>query len=70
MINTLLVAASLKALEEILQDNNIPYEIYKDEASDMYQNMWETADADEKALKMRQARPAMRRISLKEPYIK
>ena len=69
MINTLLVAASLKALEEILQDNNIPYEIYKDEASDMYQNMWETADADEKALKMRQARPAIKRIIHKEPYV-
>ena len=69
MINTLLVAASLKALEEILQDNDIPYEIYKDEASDMYQKLWETADAGEKALKMRQARPAIKRIIHKEPYV-
>ena len=69
MINTLLVAASLKALEEILQDNDIPYEIYKDEASDMYQELWETADAGEKALTMRQARPAIHRIIHKEPYV-
>ena len=68
MINTLLVAASLKAVEEVLQDNNIPYEIYDDEASIMYREMWDKANADEKALKMRQARPAINRILHKEPY--
>ena len=69
MINTLLVAASLRSLEAILQDNEIPYEIYKDEASDMYQDLWEKAGAEEKALKMRQARPAIERIIHKEPYV-
>jgi hypothetical protein len=31
MINTLLVSASLKAIEEILVDNDIPYEIFEDD---------------------------------------
>ena len=32
MINTLLVAASLKSMEEILKDNDIPYEIDEEAA--------------------------------------
>ena len=69
MINSLLVAASLKSVEAILQDNNIPYEIYNDEESVKYRDLWEKADADQKALKMRQARPAIERVLQKEPYV-
>ena len=68
MINYLLVSASLKAVEDILQDNKLPYEIFKDEASDMYIEMWDKADEAQKALKMRQARPAIERILHKEPF--
>ena len=69
MINTLLVAASLKSMEEILKDNDIPYEIDEEAAYRNYMAAWDSSDQKDKDLFMRQARPAMRRIALKEPYI-
>lgn len=67
MINYLLVGATLKAIEDLLDDNNIPYEIFDDAAYRNYIKYWE--DSDEQAKYLRQARPAVRRIALKEPYI-
>lgn len=67
MINSLLVAASLQAVEEILKENEIPYEIYDDEAYRGYKKIWD--DALDREYVMRQARPAIKRIAYKEPYI-
>ncbi len=67
MINYLLVAATLKSFEEILKANDIPYEIFDDEAYRNYMSKWE--ESDQKDLMMRQARPAVRRIAHKEPFI-
>lgn len=67
MINNILVAATLKAFEEIFEENDIPYEIDESEAYKKYMSVWERSS--KKGLAFRQARPAIRRISRKEPYL-
>lgn len=67
MVNSVLVAASLKSIEEILKENDIPYELDENEAYKGYMEAWE--NFDDKALLMRQARPALKRIVSKEPYV-
>ena len=67
MINSLLVACTLKAFEEILDERNIPYEIEKGEAYESYIKVFN--ESDDRDLVLRQARPAVRRIASKEPYL-
>jgi len=67
MINSLLVAASLKSIEEILEKNDIPYKLEENNAYKEYMQLWE--ESDEKDLHLRQARPAIRRIVSKEPFL-
>lgn len=69
MINSLLVAASLNVIESILTDNEIPYEIFEDDAYKGYKEFWANADDDQKSLGLRQARPAIDRIFRKEPFV-
>lgn len=67
MINYLLVTATLRAFEEIFKENDVPYVIDENDAYRYYIKKWE--ESDEKELFLRQARPAVRRVALKEPYI-
>ena len=67
MINSLLVAATLKAFEELLKENEIPYEIYEDDSYNGYIEKWNNSSDHD--LLMRQVRPAVRRIAFKEPYL-
>ena len=67
MINSLLVAASLKSIEEILDDRGIPYKLEENSAYKGYKELWERSE--EKDFVLRQARPAIKRIFSKEPYV-
>ena len=67
MINSLLVAASLASIEEILKERGVPYELEDGEAYRGYVKVWE--ESDQKDAMIRKARPAIRRIASKEPYL-
>ena len=69
MVNSLLVASTLKAFEEIFESNEIPYELEQNNAHKSYQECWDNTSDEDKALSLRQSRPAVRRIVSKEPYI-
>ena len=69
MVNSLLVAASLKSIEDILKESDVPYEINKGDAYTEYMEVWDAAGADVQNAEVRKARPAIRRIFTKEPYI-
>lgn len=69
MINELLVAATAWSLESILQDRDVPYEFRDDEEYQYFLKVWDKARGADKKLADRQARPAMKRITSKEPYI-
>ena len=67
MINSLLVAASIKAVEEILDERGVPYEFEDSDAYRGYLKVWKESDEQDDIL--RKARPAIRRIASKEPYL-
>lgn len=67
MVNSLLVAASAKAIKEYLEENNIPYVFDENIAYTRYMKVWE--ESDKQDLTLRQARPAIKRIFSKEPYL-
>ena len=67
MINTMLVAGTFKAFEEILAANDIPFVLDEDEAREQYEAIWEKFG--KKDLYLRQARPAVKRIVDREPYL-
>lgn len=67
MINSLLVASTLKSFEDLLKANDIPYEVEDTEAFRYYKKIWD--ESDKQALFLRQARPAVERIASKEPYL-
>ena len=69
MIDTLLVGATVKAFEEILEKRGVPYETRKDEEYDIYMKAWDEAGKGEKDLALRQAAPAAERIASKEKYL-
>jgi hypothetical protein len=69
MIDTLLVGATVKAFEEILEKRGVPYETRKDEEYDIYMKAWDEAGKDEQDLALRQAAPAAERISSNEKYL-
>ncbi len=68
MIDTLLAAASVKAIEDIMTKAAVPYEIRKDEETDFFYGVWNDAKEEDRNLAMRQARPAIERILSKEAY--
>ena len=67
MVNNLLVVASIKALEDILVANDIPFGVENSEAYKSYLWVWDRSD--QKQLALRQAEPAIQRIISKEPYV-
>ena len=67
MINSILVGGTLTALEEVFNENGIVFDIEKSKAYDTYKRVWE--NSAKKDLAVRQARPAIRRILEKEPYV-
>ena len=69
MINSLLVGATFRSFEDIFKTEEIPYQIEESEAYKTYIETWEGADESDRALALRQARPAIRRIATKEPFI-
>ena len=69
MINSILVGATFKAFEDIFKAEDIPYQVEESEAYTSYKEYWDGADEADKALALRQARPAIRRIASKEPFI-
>ena len=69
MINTLLVGATVKAFEEILDKHGVPYEIRDDDEYKTYMQVWSEADKGAQELALRQARPAMERIASKEAHL-
>jgi hypothetical protein len=67
MINKLLVGATLKAFEDILTAEGVPFSVRDDEETRLFREHYDgSADKD---LAYRQARPAVARIVSKEPYI-
>lgn len=67
MVNSTLIIATLKSIEEILEKNDIPYELEENHAYKRYMEIWN--ESDEQEIALRQARPAIRRITEKEPYL-
>lgn len=67
MIDKMLVAATMKAFEQLFDDNGIPYTVRDDAETEIYRNLWN--ESGDKALHLRKAVPAVRRIAAKEPYI-
>lgn len=68
MIDKLLAAATVKAIEEIMTDAGVPYEVKKDDETEFFYGVWEEAKGEDRELALRQTRPAMRRILSKEGY--
>lgn len=69
MIDTLLVAATVKAFEDILEKRGVPYETRKDDEYKIYMAAWDEAGKDAQVLALRQAAPAAERIASKEAYL-
>ena len=69
MVNGLLVAASTKAIEELLGEAGIPYLIDANDAYEDYGMIWAGTPEKRKEAELKKARPAFRRIFSKEPYI-
>ncbi len=69
MINSMLVEATLNAFKEILTENNVPFVVWEGEEYEHFRNLWDKAEVSEKALAMRQARPAARRLAEKEKFL-
>ena len=69
MINELLVAASAWSLESILQDRGVKYEFRDDEEYRYFLDVWDKAPGKDKKHADIQARPAVKRIASKEPYL-
>ena len=67
MINSILVGATIKSLEDILNGRGVPFEFEDSEAYRAYRDIWDRST--KKDLALRQARPAVERIASKEPYI-
>lgn len=67
MVNTMLVAGSLKSIVDILEANGILYVIEDSDACKAVMEEWEKSE--DKELSLRQARPAMKRILSREPYV-
>ena len=67
MVNSLLVMAAVKSIEETLIANDIPFGIESSEAYKSYQ--WEWVRSDKQQLALRQAAPAIERILANEPYV-
>ena len=67
MVNSLLVAASVKAIEDILVANDVPFGIENSKAYKSYMWIWDRSE--EKRLALRQATPAIERIVANEPYV-
>ena len=67
MINSILVGATLKAFQEILDAKGVPYEVEDGEEYREYMRIWEETAKQDTAL--RQARPAVRRVVEREPYL-
>ena len=67
MVNTLLTAAALKSMTEILEANDIPYVTEESDACKKVAEEWESSDSKDEYI--RQARPAVKRIFAREPYI-
>ena len=67
MINKMLVAATMKAFEEVFEADSVPYTVRDDEETRIYRKLWD--ESDEKEEYLRKAAPAVRKIASKEPYI-
>ena len=68
MINKLLVAATAKAVEELLDEKEVAYKVKKDKEMKYFEEVWDNATKKDKDLTLRQARPAVKRILSLEPY--
>ena len=69
MIDTLLVAATVKAFEEVLDKHGVPYETKQDDEYNTYMAAWGEATTDDQNLALRQTVPAAERIATKEAYL-
>ena len=68
MIDTILAAATVKSIEEIMTEAGVPYEVRDDEEKAYFYGAWDDATDSERDLALRQAAPAIRRILSKEAY--
>lgn len=68
MIDTILAAATVKSIEEIMTEAGVPYEVRDDEEKAYFYGAWDDATDSERDLALSQAAPAIRRILSKEAY--